>query len=130
MAVSSLIAIVLPWWLLIGGAITVTMPGPAVAVPKVGTGVVLGQVMRIHAPGLAWLPIPVERAALDESRRGFSASDEDAIDHAFTAYEWIRVSHDQAVRVITVDGEAIEVELLEGRHAGRCGWLQRRQLAS
>ena len=70
----------------------------------------------------------MERAPFDESQLGYRESDEAAIEQAFTACEWIRVSHYDAVRVVTVDGEAIQVEMLEGPHIGRQGWLQSRHL--
>jgi hypothetical protein len=127
-AVVSLTVIVLPWWLLIGAAVQ-TLPAPAASAPKAGAEVSFGQTARIHLPGLSSLPIPVERVAFDESQRGFRESDEDAIEHAFTAYAWIEVSHHQSVRVVAIDGGAVEVELLEGRHAGHRGWLKTRQLS-
>ena len=34
----------------------------------------------------------------------------------------------QAVRIVEVDGEANEVELLQGRNVGRRGWLKTRHL--
>lgn len=113
-AVGSLTAIALTWWLLLGSAVVLTMaerPGPVL---QVRSDLVLNQMVMIHLPGLDWLPIPVERAAFEEAQGGFRDGDEDAIEHAFTAYEWIRVSHHQAVRVVTIDGEAIEIELLVG----------------
>jgi hypothetical protein len=75
------------------------------------------------------LPIPVERVGFDESQRGYRESSEEGIDHAHTAYEWIAVSHGQAVRIITRDGDAVEVELLGGWRAGRRGWLKNAQLS-
>jgi hypothetical protein len=122
--------VVVTWWLLIAGAVVPAMPAPVASSPKTGSGPAVGQAARVNLPGLDWLPIPVDRTAFDESQRGYRESDEDAIEHAFTAYEWIRVSHGQAVRVVAVDGEAIEVELLDGGHAGRRGWVKSRQLTT
>jgi hypothetical protein len=67
--------------------------------------------------------------AFDEVQRGYRESNEALIDHAYTAYEWIEVSHGQAVRIVTPDGDAVEVELLEGRYQGRRGWLTARQIS-
>ena len=121
---------VVTWWLLIAGVVVPSLPKPAASAPKTGAGLAVGQAARVHLPGSDWLPIPVARAAFDESQRGYRESDEDVIEHAFTAYEWIRISHGQAVRVITIDGEAIEVELLDGGYAGRHGWVKPRQLTA
>lgn len=71
----------------------------------------------------------VERAAFEEYRRGVRESDEEVLDHAFAVYEWIRVSHRQAVRVTATDGEAVEVELLDGAHASRRVWMTSRQVS-
>ena len=114
-----LAAIVVTWWLLIGVVVVQTTPAPVVLAEDVG---------HVYLPGLSWLPIPVERAAFDESQRGYRESDEAAIERAFTAYEWIWVSHHDAVRIVTVDSEAIHVEMLEGPHVGRQGWLRPRHL--
>ena len=70
----------------------------------------------------------VERAAFDAFRRGAGESDEDAIDRAFAISAWLPVEHGQAITVIEIDGEAWHVELLEGQHAGRRGWLKARNL--
>ena len=111
------------WWLLLVATIAFLSPAPA---ESATTGYV-------NLPGLpsvySTLPIPLERLAFDEAQRGYRESSEAAIDHAHTAYEWIEVSHGQAVRIITRDGEAVEVELLEGRHTGRHGWMKTSQLA-
>ena len=126
-AVTGITGIVVTWWLLITGIVTMTMPAPPVLAATVGPGLVPGQAARVFLPGMSWLPIPVERAAF-ETQRGYRESDAAATEHAFTAYEWVRVSHDDAVRVVTVDGEAIQVESLEGVNIGHRGWLKPRHL--
>jgi hypothetical protein len=127
-AVVSLTGIVVIWWLLIAAVAAQTLPEAVASAPKAEAGLAVGQTARIHLPGLSWLPIPVERAAFDEAERGYRESDDAAIEHAFTAYEWIRVSHRDAVRVVMVDGEATQVEMLEGPAAGNRGWLKVRHL--
>jgi len=92
-AVVSLTTMVSLWWLLLAAATVQLLPAPAASASKDGPGVVSGQTARVHLPGLSSLPIPVDRAAFDESQRGFRESDEEAIEHAFTAYEWIEVWH-------------------------------------
>jgi hypothetical protein len=126
--VGGLAALVASWWLFIVVALVQTIPAPVVFEGKVEVDLAPGQTARVFLPGMAWLPIPTERAAFDEFQRGVRESDEDAIDHAFVISEWIRVSHHDAIRVITVDGEAVRIELLEGGDSGRQGWLRPRQL--
>ena len=126
--VGGLAALVMTWWLLIAAVVVQTSPVPTSAAQTGGAGLVPGQTARMFLPGMSWLPIPVERAAFDEYQRGVREGDEDAMEHAFTAYAWIRISHHDAVRVITVDGEAVQIELQEGGYAGHRGWLKPRQL--
>lgn len=125
---AALTAIVVVWWLLIAGAVVLTLPQRAASAPRASVVYVAGQTARIHQPGMASWPIPVERLAFDESRRGFREGDEAAIDHAFDAFAWIQVSHHEAVRILVVDGDAIQVELLDGRSAGHRGWLTAKHL--
>jgi hypothetical protein len=114
---------VVTWWLLLAMVIAHVLPASVESATS----------EYVNLPGFvsadSRLPIPVERVAFDESQRGYRESDEEAIDHAFTVYEWIEVSHRQAVRIVTWDGEAAEIELLEGRHTGRRGWLKAAQLS-
>lgn len=122
--------VVVTWWLLIAGVVVPALPAPAASAPKTRPVLAVGLTVPVHLPGMDWLPIPVDRAAFDESQRGYRESDGDAIEHAFTAYEWVRISHGQAVRVISIDGETIEIELLDGTYAGRRGWVKTRQLTT
>jgi hypothetical protein len=126
--VGGLAALVMIWWLFIAAVVVQISSGPPVLAASVGMGLVPGQTARTFLQGMSWLPIPVERAAFDEYQRGARESDEDAMEHAFTANAWIRIAHHDAVRVITVDGEAVQIELLEGGFAGHRGWLKLRQL--
>jgi hypothetical protein len=116
-------------WLVIVGALVLMMPAPGAAAPKGGGILVPGWTAHVNQPGMPDWPIPVDRRAYDEYHRGFRASDEEAIEHAFAASEWIKVRDRQAVRIVDVDGEAVQVELLEEPSAGRRGWLKPRHLA-
>jgi hypothetical protein len=124
----ALTALVVTWWLLIAGVISHLSPSPAASSPGPLNGIAPGQRIRIDQPGIPHWPIPIEREAYDEFNRGARESDEDAIDLAFAISEWMPVEHDQAVLVVEVDGESVHVELLEGPHAGRRGWLKTRNL--
>lgn len=117
-------ALVVIWWLLLAALITQVMPAPAASSPRPGGRIAPGQRARIHQPGIPHWPIPVERDAFDELQRGTRESDQDAIDHAFEISAWLPVEHGDAVQVVDVDGEAVQIELLEGRQAGRRGWLK------
>jgi hypothetical protein len=119
---AGLVVAVVAWWLLLGGAIIWLMPEPAASASS-------RQVAHLHQPGMPSWPIPVERAAFDDARRGFLEGDESLIERAFATSEWIAASHGQAVSIITVDGEAIQVELLDGPAAGRRAWVQPRYLS-
>jgi hypothetical protein len=128
-AAGALAAVVISWWLLLGSAVTWLMPEPIASATPKPFAAVPGQTARIHQPGIPSWPIPVERVAFDEARLGFQESDEVAIMHAFAAYEWIDASHDQLARIVTIDGDAIQIELLEGLYAGHRAWLKARNLA-
>jgi hypothetical protein len=126
---STLALVVVGWWLLLGGAIIWLMPEPTASATSTPLAAMSGQMARIHQPGIPSWPIPVERVAFDEARLGFQESDEVAIMHAFAAYEWIDARHDQLARIVTIDGDATQIELLEGLYAGHRAWLKARNLA-
>jgi hypothetical protein len=119
---------VVTFWLLVAGAVALMLPARAASAPKAGFVAVSGRTAHINQPGMPDWPVPVDRRAYDEYNRGFQESDDEAIEHAFAAFEWIAVSDGQAVRIIEVDGEAHRVEVLEGRDVGRRGWLKARHL--
>jgi len=116
------------WWLVVGAVVVSMLPIPALSARQPDFVVAVGRTVRINQPGIPVWVIPVERAAYDEYHRGFQESNDEVIEHAFTAFAWIEVSHRDAVRIVVVDGEAVQVELLEGRSGGRRGWLKTRQL--
>ena len=123
-----LLVVVGTWWLLIAGIVAAAMPSRAASSPKIEHGVAPGQLASVYLPGLSWLPVPVDREAFDEAERGFRETDQEAIDHAFDAYEWIRIASGQWVRVVAADDRAILVELLDGSYAGRRAWVKARHL--
>jgi hypothetical protein len=121
------------WWLLIAGAVALLLPAPAVAVPRGATRPTAGVTAHVDLPGMVlqrnWFPIPVQRAGFDLAQRAYRENDDAMLEEAFSAYEWIAVTHRQAVFVITVDGEVVRVQLLDGPDAGWRGWLKISQLA-
>jgi hypothetical protein len=110
-------------WLLFAGAVAFLLPA------SVGSA----SIAHVNLPGMpsvySALPIAGERVAFDEAQRGYREGSEAVVDHAHTAYEWIEVAHHQAVRIVARDSDAVEVELLEGWHAGRRSWLKNAQLS-
>jgi hypothetical protein len=119
---------VVTWWLLIAGLMVQVAPAPAASSPGPLNDPVPEQRARIHQPGIPRWPIPDEREAFDELSHGTLEGDEDAIDRAFEISDWIPVEHGEAVVIVDVDGGDAHVELLEGQHAGRRGWLRARNL--
>jgi hypothetical protein len=117
-------------WLLILGLLALALPAPSAAAQRDMAVLVAGSTAHIVQPGMTDWPIPVDRRAFDEYQRGSLESDDEAIDHAFAAFEWIKVRDGQAVRIVEVDVGAVQIELLEGASAGRHGWLQPRHLTS
>jgi hypothetical protein len=115
-------------WLLVAGAVALMLPPVATSAPKDGLIVEPGRTARIRQPGMPDWPIPVDRLAYEEYHRGYREADDDAMDHAFAAFEWIKVLDRQAVRIVEVDGDAVQIEVLEGPNIGRRGWLKPRHL--
>jgi len=123
-----LAVVVVAWWVLIAGAVLVTLPSP---VSSAATGAPLlmpGHHARIAQRGIRDWPIPTSRLAYDRFQRGVAESDEAAVDDAFAMAEWVAVNHGDLVRVLAVDGEVVEIQLLEGGYAGHRAWLKQRQL--
>lgn len=128
--IGGLAVLVAAWWLSIAAIVVATLPDSAVSAPKVPVVIEPGRFARIEQPGMPTWPIPVDRAAFDELRRAYRESDEHAIERTTQATAWITVSHRQAVQVAAVDGDAVQVLLLEGEHAGHQGWLLARHLSA
>jgi hypothetical protein len=114
----TLTVVVVRWWLILGAVTVWLMPEPMASASAEG------QIAHIHQVGLPRLPIPVSRAGFDAFQRGVREADEDAIDDAFAVSEWIDVIPDQAVRTVQVDGDAIEIQVLDGVYAGRHAWVR------
>ena len=87
-----------------------------------------GHHARIAQRGVRDWPLPTSRLAFDTFQRGFAESDEAAVDDAFRIAEWVAVNHGDAVLIIAIDAEVVEIRLLEGSYVGRLAWLKQRQL--
>jgi hypothetical protein len=126
---TGLVVAVVAWWLIIGAAVMLTLPSPAASATPTPFIAVPGQTAHIHQPGMTWWSVPVDRVGFDLFQRGSRESDERVVTEAFEVSEWIEARHGQAVRVLAVDGDAIQVELLEGTFRGRRAWLLPRHLS-
>ena len=115
------------WWLLIVGSIVGTVPAPA-AVAQLPDFVAPGRSVQISAPPRVRWSIPVGRIEFDAYNLAVDMDDETALESSYAATEWIPVADLEIVRVVQVDGEAVQVELLDGAFAGRRGWLKAGQL--
>jgi hypothetical protein len=114
----ALTGVVVGWWLILGGVTLWLMPEPT------ASATAEGRIARIHQVGLPRLPVPVSRTGFDAFQRGIRESDEVAMEEAFEVSEWIHVKHGQQARILRVDDDAIQIELLEGEHTGRRAWLK------
>src|SRR5689334_21935846 len=124
--VTGLMAVVVAWWLLIGGALLLALPSPTASATPTVWALASGQRVRIDQSGITHWPIPVERQAFDTYYRGVQESDDGAIDAAFASSEWISTNYGEAARIVAIDGEAVQIELLEGSYAGRRAWVKPR----
>lgn len=55
--------------------------------------------------------------------RAYEERDEKGMSRVMEIYERLQVSDGTRVRVVNRDGATLQVEMLEGEHAGRRGWL-------
>ena len=115
------------WWLLIAGSIAGTLPAP-VAVAQTPEFVTPGSLVQVSAPPRVRWSIPVSRVEFDAYNVAFDMGDEAALEASLAATEWLPVADLEVVRVVQVDGVAVQVEILAGAFAGRRGWLKVRQL--
>ncbi len=115
-------------WLVIFGAIALART--ATARPAAGFAIEPGHLAHLNAPPLTEWTIPVGRMQFDAYQLALDADDEEALAKVTAVTEWITVTDQQVVLVLRVDGNAIQVELLDGTDVGRQGWLKRRQLSS
>src|SRR5829696_481868 len=114
-----LTSLLVGWRLLVAGLVALALPSLAMSAPPHAMGLAVGQRMRIRQSGIPNWPVPTSRLAFDTFQRGVRESDEDAINEAFEASEWVAVNHGDPVQVVAVDGEVAAIELLDGSYAGR-----------
>lgn len=120
--------VVIGWWIALAAIVTLLLAAPAASSPGAIYRPMPGVKAHIKQPGMRSWPIPVSRLGFDAYNRGFAESDEDAIEFAFAVSEWIEVTDRTPVRIVTVDGEAVQIEILDGPWSGRQGWVKPRHL--
>ena len=114
-------------WLAIFGAMLLTMA--AMAPPPAGLTIEPGHSAHLSARPLTEWQIPVGRMQFDAYQLALDADDELALAKVTAVAEWITVTDQQKVLVLVVDGDAVQIEVLDGADVGRRGWLRRRQLS-
>jgi hypothetical protein len=118
------------WWLLASWAVVWIMPeSTASAAPTPNRIVSAGVAVRIAQPGRPPFPIARDRSAFDAMQSGAFALDESTITLGVVTFEWIKVEHGQKAYVIALDGDAAQIEMLEGEYAGDRAWIHRGDLA-
>ena len=122
------------WWALVFALVSVLLTGPAAPVraelPPDFT-ITVGRLVHLHARGFNGWSIPVNRLTYEAYIQAQTQIDPGVRDFelaSLTHHAWISVSDRLTVRVVEVDGEAVQVELVEGRNTGRRGWLSSLEL--
>ena len=123
-----LAGLVVIWWLLIAGAVAHMLPPRVWSASPRSLVLEPGRYADIRQPDLPDWPLPTSREAYDEFQRGVMEGNEDVMDHAFVIAPWVKVNDGDGVRIVTVDGDLVEVELLDGKGAGHLAWLTSRRL--
>jgi hypothetical protein len=116
-------------WLGIFEAITLTVPIEATPANRLMLAPEPGRPAHLHAlPGPEW-SIPVGRLDFDAYNLALDRDDERALAIIVAVAEWLPIRADQPVLILLAEGDAAQVQLLDGANTGRRGWLKRKYLA-
>ena len=115
-------------WLLIAGTIVLAVPTPEQAAKTSVFASLIGRSAYIYVPSRVAWTIPIDRGTFDDYYQAVWDDDGDAIAEALARPGWVAVADHQAVRIIDVDGAAVQVELLAGQHTGVRAWLKAHHL--
>jgi hypothetical protein len=116
------------WWLLLIGVIALMAPAPA---KVVGAALVPGRTVYLHTPNGSEWPIPVDRPASHDCNGAFEVTgegNEGGPSAALLQAACVVVSNRQAVQLVAVDGDVVQVEVMGGPESGRRGWLLTRHI--
>ena len=119
---------VVAFWLVLFGLVTLALPPRSNVGARATFDITVGGVAHVYAPPLQTWPIPTDRATYEDYQRAVRESDEGGITDVIARPGWVSVADREAVQVVTVDGDAVQVEVVGGQHAGERGWLLARQL--
>jgi hypothetical protein len=123
---TGLTIVVVTWWLLLGGALVWVLPERvATAAPTFPVAVAVGMIVRVSQPSGLPLSLTRDRTNFETMRQAVASKDEDAALRGFATFEWIDVEDGQIARVLVVDRDAVQIELLEGKYAGESAWILR-----
>jgi hypothetical protein len=112
------------FWLLIVGTIMLTVPTPEQAAKRSLFSSPVGRLAYIYVPsGVAWT-IPIDRSTFDDYYQAVWDDDGGTIAEVLSRPGWIAVADRQPVRIVEIDGAAVQVELLGGQSAGVRAWLK------
>ena len=124
-AIASLTVIgVLACWCMIVATIMLAVPTPEQAAKVSAFGSPIGRSASISVPSRVAWTIPTDRGTFDDYYHAVWVDDGDAINEALTRPGWIAVADGQAVRIVDVVPEAVQVEVLDGQYAGERGWVK------
>ena len=112
------------FWLLIVATIVLTVPTPDQAAKTSLFGSPIGRPAYVYVPSRVPWTIPIDRATFDDYYQVVWDDDGDAIAEALSRPGWIPVTDRQPVRIVDIDGAAVQVELLDGQSAGGRAWLK------
>jgi hypothetical protein len=119
---------VLACWLMIAAAIVVTVPAPGQATQTPTFFSPIGRSGHIYVPSRVAWTIPTGRDTFDDYYHAVWVDDGDAINEALSRPGWIAIIHGQAVRIVDIDTDAVQVEVWDGPHAGEKGWVKAHHL--
>ena len=119
---------VLACWLVIASAIALTVPTPEHAAKVSALADPIGDSASISVPSRVAWTIPTDRGTFDDYYEAVWVDDGDAITEALARPGWIAVADGQAVRIVAIVPEAVQVEMLDGQHAGERGWVKAHHL--
>jgi hypothetical protein len=114
-------------WLAIFVAIVLAVPAPGqAAMPS--SFYAVGQLAHLHAPPGTPLRIPQELGTFKDLYQALWDDNGLAINEVLARPGWVHVVDGQAVRIMDVYEDGVQVELLDGPSVGALAWVMLHQL--